>query len=506
MIKGALRATTFAAAVAFAGPAISQTTADSLLAEMKQLFSGFGQTFEIGEESRSGDTLTLRDVTWSIELPEDVGKASVKVDWIEMTEVGGGTVAITYAPEIVMTSQVDADGDNVSVSGKVTHEGSEMTVSGPEGDRRYTSSTAAMALTYDSILVDGEVIPFKMTMNATDQDSAFNVKKLGESSWQIAGAGTVGSVTMDGRANNPDNPLDFAAFSYSVDGYEMAFDMTLVPVSEDRNPLADGLAIDFDVSAGATEYSFDFSDRGKPFQMSGSTAASEFGLGLSGESIGMGFRSEGATYRVSGAEIPLPEIEVSYGAIEFSFGLPLGPVQTPVETDLLIAIEGLQVGELIWGIFDPGQVLPRDPASASLDMKATLMWLVDVMNPNVAELAQQIQLPALPVSVTLDDFSLSALGVEAAASGDFKFDLQKPGPIPGMPGAVGALEAMVKGLYGLVDKLAGMGLVPEDTAFGLRAMAGAFARPGDGPDTLVSKFEITEDGRMLLNGGPLPMQ
>lgn len=506
MKTGAFGATTFAAVVALSAPATAQSAADDLLAELKSLLSGFGQTFEIGEESRSGDTLTLRDVTWSIDLPEDAGKASIRLDWIEMEDVGGQTVAITYAPEITFVNEVDADGDNVNVTSVLTHEDSEMSVAGPKGDRRFTATTGSMTLTYDRIVVDGEVIPFKMTMHATDQDSAFSVVQLGAEKWQIAGAGTVGGITMNGRANNPDNPLDFAAMTYEIGGYEMTFDMTLVPVSEDRNPFADGLAVSFELNSGPASYSFDFSDRGKPFSMAGSSSGSEFGLGMSAEEIGIGFRSDGGAYKISGAEIPLPEIEFGYDAIEFSFGLPLGPAQAPVETDMLVLIENFTIGELIWGIFDPGQVLPRDPASAKLDIRGSLMWLVDVMTPDVETLAQQAEMPALPVSVTLDEFSLSAVGVEAAANGAFEFDLQNPGPVPGMPGAVGSAEAEVTGAHGLLDKLAGMGLVPEDMIFGVRAMLGAFARPGDGADSLVTKFELTEDGQMLLNGTPLPLR
>ena len=45
-----------------------------------------------------------------------------------------------------------------------------------------------------------------------------------------------------------------------------------------------------------------------------------------------------------------------------------------------------------------------------------------------------------------------------------------------------------------------MGLIPEDQAVGARLMLGLFARPGDGPDTLVSTIEMKEDGSILANG------
>ena len=52
----------------------------------------------------------------------------------------------------------------------------------------------------------------------------------------------------------------------------------------------------------------------------------------------------------------------------------------------------------------------------------------------------------------------------------------------------------------LLDTLVGMGLLPEEQAMGARLMSGLFARPGDGPDTLVSTIEMKEDGSILANG------
>ncbi|MGB5067092.1 MAG: DUF2125 domain-containing protein, partial [Albidovulum sp.] len=52
---------------------------------------------------------------------------------------------------------------------------------------------------------------------------------------------------------------------------------------------------------------------------------------------------------------------------------------------------------------------------------------------------------------------------------------------------------------GLIDKLVGMGLVPEDQAKGVRLMMGLFAvKTGD--DTLTSKIEFKEDGGVYANG------
>ena len=69
-----------------------------------------------------------------------------------------------------------------------------------------------------------------------------------------------------------------------------------------------------------------------------------------------------------------------------------------------------------------------------------------------------------------------------------------------MPLPSGTLNLMLTGGNALLDTLVNMGLVPEDQAMGARMMLGMFARPGDGPDTLVSTIQVNEDGSVLANG------
>ena len=45
-----------------------------------------------------------------------------------------------------------------------------------------------------------------------------------------------------------------------------------------------------------------------------------------------------------------------------------------------------------------------------------------------------------------------------------------------------------------------MGIVSEEKALGARMMMALMVVPGEEPDTLKSKIEFTEDGRILANG------
>jgi hypothetical protein len=70
----------------------------------------------------------------------------------------------------------------------------------------------------------------------------------------------------------------------------------------------------------------------------------------------------------------------------------------------------------------------------------------------------------------------------------------------GMPAPDGSVDLKLAGGNGLIDKLVTMGLLPQEQAMGARRMMGLFARPGDGPDNLVSKIEVKKEGSIFANG------
>ena len=66
------------------------------------------------------------------------------------------------------------------------------------------------------------------------------------------------------------------------------------------------------------------------------------------------------------------------------------------------------------------------------------------------------------------------------------------------------LAVSIFGANGLMDKLVVMGLLPQEQAMGARMMLGLFAKPGDGPDSLVSKIEVDgATGGISANGQQL---
>jgi hypothetical protein len=68
-----------------------------------------------------------------------------------------------------------------------------------------------------------------------------------------------------------------------------------------------------------------------------------------------------------------------------------------------------------------------------------------------------------------------------------------------MPRPDGKVTVNIKGVNQLVDNLIALGILTDDDAMGFRMGLGMFARPGAGPDELVSEVEF-KDGGLFANG------
>ena len=90
-------------------------------------------------------------------------------------------------------------------------------------------------------------------------------------------------------------------------------------------------------------------------------------------------------------------------------------------------------------------------------------------------------------------------GAEVSGTGAFTFDNTDLVTFGGMPVPTGKLDVKMTGINALLDTLVSMGFIPEDQIMGARMMLAMFAKPGDGPDTLVSTLEFKDKG-FFANG------
>jgi hypothetical protein len=117
----------------------------------------------------------------------------------------------------------------------------------------------------------------------------------------------------------------------------------------------------------------------------------------------------------------------------------------------------------------------------------------DIFAPEFAE--EMTEAPGQINSLDINKVLLTLAGAELSGEGAFTFNNSGPVPMP-----AGTMNMMLTGANGLLDTLVNMGLVPEEQAMGARMMMGLFAKPGNGPDTLVSEIEVQENGAVLANG------
>ncbi|MEM1429430.1 MAG: DUF2125 domain-containing protein, partial [Pseudomonadota bacterium] len=115
------------------------------------------------------------------------------------------------------------------------------------------------------------------------------------------------------------------------------------------------------------------------------------------------------------------------------------------------------------------------------------------------------EMPAEFEQVDINELRLSVAGAELTGEGSVALDNETPGPFgPDSPAPDGTINLTLTGGQALLDTLVNMGLLSQDDAMMARMMTGMLARPGDGPDTLVSEITLQPDGTILANGAPLP--
>lgn len=203
---------------------------------------------------------------------------------------------------------------------------------------------------------------------------------------------------------------------------------------------------------------------------------------------------KGGRLAASGTVVPVETFDLAWTESVVRLLAPLPGAGELADFTLLSKVEALTIGDTVWAHLDPAAILPRDPATLVIDLAGKLRW--PQADLAFAPGAPPVELHALEIN----EVRLSAAGAELTAQGGFTFDNTDTQSYGGFPRPVGAAEIVLTGGNALLDRLVQLGVVAQDQAILARLMAGLFMRPGDGPDTLVSKIELTEDGRMLSNG------
>ncbi|MDW3118746.1 MAG: hypothetical protein R8G60_13940 [Roseovarius pacificus] len=148
--------------------AMADVTPQQVWEDWQAYFSGFGYEVEAVTE-QSGDTLSVRDLSMNMPMPEAEGNLEIVIPELGFTDNGDGTVSITM-PETLPIRVMAADDEGQAFESVIEYRSSgfEMLVSGDADRMTYTYSATSSTLELTEVTADGEPVEFgtaSMTMS-----------------------------------------------------------------------------------------------------------------------------------------------------------------------------------------------------------------------------------------------------------------------------------------------------------------------------------------------------
>jgi len=478
--------------------ALADVTAQQVWDDWQQSFDVYGDDgLTIGGEAMDGDTLTISEIGMFMDGPDNTVTATIPQ--LTFTENGDGTVAVGFPeamPITVVTKPMFGDPETIEMA--LRQSDLAITASGSAEEISYDMSADSYGFTVDSISSGDDMMETDIAVN-------FN----GLSGTYVSTTGNLRTVDYDLSAEQVVAAVDVAdpegtgrlVFDGTIDGIDTSAVIS-TPIDMDMdnpdNMFVEGFAVSGGYTFGASNYEFSFNERGDSVQGTASAGGGE--LAFSMDLSGISYTSDSSDIQVafSGSEVPFP-IEASLEGYGINLLIPLSASDTPRDFALGANITGLSVNDMIWSMIDPGQALPRDPATVAFDLSGTVTPFFDVLDPAQESEMMMSDMPGELNTVSLDDLLVSIAGAELTGDGAFTFDNTDMSTFPGFPRPEGQVNLALSGANGLMDNLVRMGLVPEDQIMGARMMLGMFATPV-GDDELTSTLEINAQGHVLANG------
>ena len=485
----------------FALPAFADLTAEDVWADLQIYTTSFG--YEVsGQPSREGDSLVVLDMTVrAAQLPAQNGGA-MTLERVVFQEMPDGSVSIAL-PEVMpleVTSLMET-GETATVKMDYIQSGMEIVVTGNPDDLLYTYSANSVSMQNSGIKIDG--------LSGDDLQPTMNLVFEGIS-------GTT-DMTQDSQRRY-DQKLDVASIAYNLaladpaagesvevkgDVRDLAFaGNTALPIrsidpSDMNAMLLAGFAVDGEFTFGANGFAISGTAPNEKFSAAIQSQKGSAGVAMNADKLTYDLSQSETNVEMMSAEFPLP---ISFGVSQTNFkvSLPVRQSDDPQTFALGFSLDGFSMSDVLWGIFDPTNQLPRDPARVALDLAGQARLLFDFLNPDLE--AMQAEEPgSVPVElekVDINRLHVNVAGADLSGNGKFTFETTPMG----VPQPVGAVDFTLVGGNALIDKLVAAGLVPEQQAMAARMMLGLLAVPGDAPDTLNSKIEINEMGHVSANG------
>ncbi len=477
--------------------AFAQVTAQQVWDDWKSNMGMYGENgVTIGSEAYANGVLTVTDLGFSM---TDAGvTASGNLAQLVLTEQADGSVAVAMSDTYPLHVEgIDEAGKAFSVDLSMTQAGMAMNVSGMPGALTYQMNAPRVTIELDQLTEEGVPVPAEIVVGLNNVAGGYT--STGTDLKTLDYDMNVESV--DVKATGAE---DGTSFTLNGTLATMAMQMVMtVPanamVAEGANPFAAGLDLDGAYSFGAGTFTFNATEDGAAtdgtMTMTGGTVA----FAMDHAAMDYSFGLQGLTTAMTSAELPFP-VSLAMNAMDFRLAMPMSPTDAPADFAGRLNLGGLTVNEELWAMIDPGAIIPRDPATVTVDVSGTATMKVDLTDPAVGQGGMaEATAPGDLNSLTINDVTVAIGGADVHATGALTFDNTDLATYSGMPKPIGSIDFALNGVNGLIDKLVQLGIVPEEQLMGARMMMGMFSVPV-GDDMLTSKIEFTADGHLLANG------
>lgn len=479
------------AAALLSGTAAQALTADQVWTSIKDQMAGFGQTVTVGAQSRNGATLAITSVSTAFQ--RRTAKAVITIPEIDLAEGADGSVTLTLPKPV----QIDVTGDSpkggtITVALGMSPEGLQSVVSGTEGDLSYATTAQAITLSLDKMVADGK--PVEASGKVVMSGIASTAHVTGTDPETVDSSGSVASIKGAFDFSAPEG-TNKAQVGFDVASLTSTAKVTLpkgVDMQDMAAAVAAGYAATTDIQYGQSTVDFSSDAKQGVTQAKGAVASGHLHVVLDKGQMSYAGGSKDARLNLASGAMPFP-IELTEKESEFNLRYPVSKSDASQPFSLLLRVIGLELNQQIWAMVDPQGGLPHDPATLILDLAGTGKLGFDLLDPNAKD--HMPEMPGELDTLNLNKLQLTALGADVSGKGALTFD-NSPGQ---MPRPVGEVDLTLKGVYGLLDKLIEMGLLPQDQAMGAKLTIGMFTTP-KGDDELSSKIEFKKDGAILANG------
>ncbi|MDO6591986.1 hypothetical protein DS901_00175 [Loktanella sp. D2R18] len=493
----------------FGTPAIADITSDDVWANQNALYTAFGLQVS-ADRIREGSTVFINDMVMTYALPMGFGEISISVPPMTMVDEPDGTVTMTLPKSMDYTLAATipmVEPEPIQATMNLQQSNMRMTASGEPGVITYDSvaGVGTASLTSASMFPDLAEMVFGFTVNSGGYTVVSTVTEgemiavtteyvvepmtyefmsdFGEG--QSTDTNTIGRTQVSTNSAIPAEGFDLLNLAPALRaGMFMQSTQTTESVQAEHVTMANGqVFMALAHQCGPATYNFGLSDQGLVF-------------------AGIGDGCEISVQETQATQIAgIPgEIDIVVGATVADIIVPLLKSDTAQTARYHIGFDDLTVSENTWAMFDPDQVLSRDPMDMNIDLSAGLTYNVEWLD--FLNIENELMIQQTPVELhdlRIDAFDIAGTGASLATTGAFAFDMTDLDTFDGMPRPTGAAGMTVTGAHALLDNLIALDLLNSDDVFGMRMGLGMFTRD-DGNGTLTTSVEIDDAGSVRVNG------